>query len=435
MKKKNLFKNLITIVIILSIFGNVFADDVAPVSLEEQYGPATPKTNIADIKNYETETAIPANVYSVSPAAMSSIQQIQVQDAGIGIGPYGSNENNQIVSESIMQKTNEMGLPNFDEFKSTAKLANISAPAYVLINATTGHVYAKKDADTKYDPAGLANLMTAYIAVSKFPMTENLSVTDTAVRGIDRDAAIAGLTNGDTITLKDAIGSMFVKGCVDSANVIAEAVSGSKDSFVTLMNETAKTLGLTNTTFVNPSGLSNNNQLSSALDMAKLMSKVCENNDLVELMKLTVYKLPAARKRKALILYGKNTQLTTGSSSYNPDVTCSRMGYNKKAMYCVASLMQVQGCDIIAVVLKAQGTQFGDTKKLFEYAKTACTEDLQKNPLPAKKDTTTSGNSNVNTYGPVIINSTTNGETVAPTSPTNNSSDATNANIVLPSLN
>lgn len=430
MKKNNLFKTLITFVIILSVSSVVYADEVPPISLEEQYGPATPKTNLADTSNLETVANIPT-ANSISPASIGAVQQIQIQDAGIGIGPYGANENNKTVSESIMSSTGEMGLPNFAEFKSSAKLANISAPSYALINVTTGHIYAKKDDSTKYDPAGLVNLMTAYIAASRFSMTDNLSVSSTAVSGIDKDAAIAGLTNGDTITLKDAIGSMFVKGCVDSANVIAESVSSTKDAFVTLMNETAKTLGLSNTTFVNPSGLSSSNQLSTALDMAILMSKVCENNDLIDLMKQTVYKLPAARKRKSLILYGKNTQLTSGSSSYNPDVTCSRMGYNSKSMYCIASLMQHQGCNIIAVVLKAQGTQFGDTKKLFEYAKTACTEDLQQNPLPAKKDTTT--NTNVNTYGPVIINSTTNGETVAP-SASNNSVDTTAASIALPSL-
>ena len=206
-------------------------------------------------------------------------------------------------------------------------------------------------------------------------MNSALTVNQSALRGIDKDAAIAALYAGDTITLKDALASMFVKGCVDSANVVAENVAGSIDQFVTQMNQTATSLGLTNTKFVDPSGINSNNE-STAFDMAIIMAKVCENQELLNLLGLAEYKLPAAKKRGELILYSRNMQLSSNSSNYNADVSASRMGYTTKSKMCIASMMKYTNCHVVAVILKAEGTQFSDTKKVLEFGKIATTEDV-----------------------------------------------------------
>lgn len=283
-----------------------------------------------------------------------------------GFTPTITNDTNYTPTTGFIVKN----ITNVDALKKT-----INAPAYILVNATTKSVYASKDMTTKYDPAGLANLMTAYIATTFFKMDDVLKVNLSAVKGVDKDASIAALNAGDTITLKDALASMFVKGCVDSANVVAENVSGNIKDFVELMNKTAKLLGLENTNFMNPSGINEDNQLISAHDMAIIMSKVCENQELIDLLALTEYTLPAAKRREKLVLYSKNSQLGKANSSYNPDITCSRLGYNSKANYCVASMMNYKGNHIIAIVLSAKGSQFSDTKKLLDFGKVACEED------------------------------------------------------------
>ena len=105
--------------------------------------------------------------------------------------------------------------------------------------------------------------------------------------------------------------------------------------------------------------------------MAVIMAKVCENQELVELLNLTQYKLPKAKKREQLILYSRNTMLNKDNATYNADVKASRLAYSSASKYCIASLTQQSNCNIIAVVLKAEGQQFTATKKLIEYAKTA----------------------------------------------------------------
>ena len=324
-----------------------------------------------------------ANAGIVTPTAAASISQIVIQNnfaQPVSI-PQGSLINSAPgnMAGTTINTTNATILTtgfNIKNITGTDALKKtINAPAYVLVNATTNSLYVGKDYDGKYDPAGLANLMTAYIATTFFEMDDVLKVKSSAVRGVDKDASIAALNDGDTITLKDAIASMFIKGCVDSANVIAENVSGNIADFVTLMNKTAKVLGLQNTTFTNPSGINDDQQLASCHDLAIVMGKVCENDELVKLMSLSEYVLPAAKRREKLVLYSKNSQLGKANSSYNPDLACSRLGYNSKANYCVASMTNYKGNHIIAIILSAKGSQFSDTKKLLDFGKVACEED------------------------------------------------------------
>lgn len=288
----------------------------------------------------------------------------------------GPNTENIIINSDNGAFTTNNKFSHYDVI-NTAK-PNISSPEYILVNTTTGHIYLSKDMDNKLEPAGLANLMTAYLATQKFQMDSVLYVKKSAITNIDKDAAIADLAVGDTITLKDAIASMFVKGCVDVANVIAENVSSDIPSFVKLMNDTALSLNMTNTTFVNPSGISSDQQFSSAYDMSIIMSKVCANPELVDLLHLSLYVLPKTKKREQLILYSKNTQLLNGNSTYNENVACSRMGYNSNSKYCISSAMNYNNCLIIATILKSSGTQFSDTRKLLEFGKKACDEEFQK---------------------------------------------------------
>ena len=295
----NLLKlNIFVLVIVMAFSANTFADE--PLSLTELYGPAsfdhTSKKVAADeaknvISDYDfnqmngtgqitsgdiaaikqiviaepkantttTNVATPVT----SPVAQAS-QQISAPLTGAAAYTAGVNIPNNINLANFTTKT-----------IYTAKVPDTSAPTFALINANTRHIYAVKNQNTKYNPSGLTNLMTAYIATQYLKMDSLLKVNRTAVKGIDKDASIAALDVGDTITLKDALASMFVKGCVDSANVVAENVSNSIDEFVNLMNVTATSLGLTNKHFVDPSGIGKNE--STALDMAIIMAKVCEN--------------------------------------------------------------------------------------------------------------------------------------------------------------
>lgn len=390
-----IYKTATIIVFILLLSFNALADEGPAITDTEKFGP--------DRVNHETiKVELPAGtVFHETPvgntvinqALANQIKQIvvvgqgsnpadtastfNIAGPGTNIGTLPTPTSTAAVQSSITATT---ALPTGINYSTITtkniiaeKPKNINAPSFALINASTNQIYDTKNTTEKFDPSGLTNLMTAYIASQYLKMDQVLNVNATAVGGLDKDASIVALRAGDKITVKDALVSMMVKGAVDAANVIAESVAGSKASFVALMNTTAASLGLQNTKFVDPAGINEGNE-STALEMAVIMAKVCEVPELVEYMGITQYTLPATQKREKLIIYNRNTQLTKEAATYNADVAASRLAHTSKAKFCIASMMNQNNNKIIAVVLKAEGTQFSDTKKLFEFAKVAVAE-------------------------------------------------------------
>lgn len=351
--------------------GQITSGDMAAISQIVIVEPNTIATNsqpAVNTSNIATKVAFPVVLNQTSVIAPNNYQPYPINNATSSfIVPNTTNTTN-VANFLNAPITTELNLNSFTAKQGiTAAKVETQAPTFALINATTREIYTSKDVTTKYNPSGLTNLMTALIATQHLTMTSTLKVNSSAIRGIDKDASIAALTASDTITLKDAIASMFVKGCVDSSNVVAENVAGSISNFVVLMNTTATNLGLTNTKFVDPSGIGENE--TTALDMAIIMAKVCENPELVELLNLTQYKLPKTQKREQLILYSRNTMLNKDNATYNADVKASRLAYTNSPKYCIASLASLNNNNIIAVVLKAEGQQFVATRKLIDYAK------------------------------------------------------------------
>ena len=395
MNFKNFFRVFI-LVFSLTIISSIYS--FADIVYSPGSNPAEKRGPDSDVVFYDS----PIPNTTIDKATSEIISQIVVSDQNVNNTNHNANNINQNVSQNVATPVNEpisittppsnatnlpsnttiannsslnsLTLPNLTtKTLVNAKAPEVSSPTYAIINATTREIYAVKDQNTKYDPSGLANLMTAYIALQYLKLDSTLTVKASAVSGIDKDASIAALRAGDKITLKDAIASMFVKGCVDSANVIAENVSSSKSEFVNLMNATALSLGLSNTKFVDPAGILKENE-TTALDMAIIMGKVCENPELVNLLSLFQYTLPATSKREKLILYSRNTQLNKDASSYNADIAASRLAYTSNSKFCIASMMNVNGNHIVVVILKTSGTQFSDTKKILEFGKLALAE-------------------------------------------------------------
>lgn len=325
-----------------------------------------PGNQITSVANGPYDNRTPLSLVDIANTlnATNSVNMNNMPTAANVINNYDTYSNP--FSGNVGQQSTKISYDTVDNY---TKGVTVGAPSAILVNATTRKVYFGKNQNATYLPAGLGNLLTAYIALQTIGLDEDLKVNLTAVKGVDKDASIAALNAGDTITLKDAIGAMYTKGCVDCANVIAENVSGSIESFVELMNTTVKEFGCENTIFKNPSGLDADGQVTSCYDVAIIMDKITENEDLVDLMSRTEYKLPKVSGRDDIILYSKNTMLSEGSQNYNADIDCSRLGYTKKAEYTMASKFDYEKNKFIIVVLKAKGTHFSDTRKLYEYAK------------------------------------------------------------------
>lgn len=144
--------------------------------------------------------------------------------------------------------------------------------AAIIIDGKTGEVLFSRNADLPRYPASLTKMMTLYLL---FEDLERGRVTLTTRFNVSANAAAQpptklGLPAGATIRVEDAILALITKSANDIAMVVAENLAGSESAFAERMTNTARALGMTRTTFRNPHGLPNAQQVTTARDMATL---------------------------------------------------------------------------------------------------------------------------------------------------------------------
>ncbi|HRF08879.1 MAG TPA: D-alanyl-D-alanine carboxypeptidase family protein [Xanthobacteraceae bacterium] len=159
---------------------------------------------------------------------------------------------------------------------SVALSAPTAAGPYVLIEADTGKIVAEQEAGKPWHPASITKLMTTYVAFRAIRdgRLHKYSLLPISQFAASTPPSKAGFPAGQTITVDNAIKLLMVKSANDMAVVIAEGVSGSQDAFVGEMNATAQLLGMSATRFRNPHGLPDDEQVTTARDMALLAQAI-----------------------------------------------------------------------------------------------------------------------------------------------------------------
>ncbi|WP_394153935.1 D-alanyl-D-alanine carboxypeptidase family protein [Loktanella salsilacus] len=143
--------------------------------------------------------------------------------------------------------------------------------AYVM-DARTGEQLYSQNADTRLHPASLTKMMTLYIAfqaIQRGEITLDSLVTVSSNASSEPPSKL-GLKTGQKIKLRYLLRAAAVKSANDAATAIGEAISGSEEAFAVRMNRTAAAMGMTNTTFKNAHGLTQDGHLSTARDMSVL---------------------------------------------------------------------------------------------------------------------------------------------------------------------
>ena len=147
-------------------------------------------------------------------------------------------------------------------------------PSYasIVVDANSGAVMQSTNADSPRHPASLTKIMTLYLLferleAGKIKLTTEMSVSPHAAA---QAPSKLGLEPGDTIAVETAIRAIVTKSANDVAVIVAEALGGSEDEFAKLMTAKARALGMTHTTYRNASGLPDDQQITTARDMAIL---------------------------------------------------------------------------------------------------------------------------------------------------------------------
>ncbi len=245
---------------------------------------------------------------------------------------------------------------------AASSLLTVRAEAgpYLLVDAQNGQVIAESDAGVPWYPASVTKLMTAYLAfhAMRERRLEPLTLLRVSENAATQPPSKMGFKPGTQVTLDNAIKMLMVRSANDIAVVIAEGVSGSVEAFAHKMNETAGRLGMTGTRFLNPHGLPNEHQVTTARDMAILTRAIIAEFPEFELY----FRIPAIQIGKRVIRnHNRLIDRYPGADGMKTGFICSS-GFN------MVATAERDGRRLIAVVFGAySATQRAeDAAMLFE---------------------------------------------------------------------
>lgn len=275
------------------------------------------------------------------------------------------------------------------------KPSDLRSESAILINADTGEVLFEKDADVLRYPASTTKIMTLLLAITMGGDLDKTIVTSQSALDIqDENPALIPLEVGQEISLRDLIAATKVSSGNDGANLIAEAISGTQQGFVALMNEAAQKYGCTSTNFINAHGLHNEYHISTARDLAIIAREAMKNEAFRELASLTKFTVKSNNKNQGKNLLSKDDIFLHPSTVeeeiayYYPDAIGIKTGYHSNAGYCYVGAAKREGVSLISVTLKSTSYRrcFTDTIKLFDYGfshfvSTSIEEIYKKNPM------------------------------------------------------
>lgn len=231
----------------------------------------------------------------------------------------------------------------------------ITAEAAMIMDSSSKVVLYKKNADSRFSMASTTKLMTALVAMEYFKPQDILTVTTPDVPG-----QTLGFPIGEQLYFEDLVYAMLLPSSNHAANVIAHNYPGGYNAFIAKMNEKAKELSLTNTQYVDPAGLNDQGNYTTARDLAMLSSYVSRNQKLASIA-ATKYRT-VSNVSKTSVYRLSNLNILLGQNG----VVGLKTGYTEGAGGVLTTLVNAHGRTFVVVVMRSQD-RFADTQVLLSY--------------------------------------------------------------------
>jgi D-alanyl-D-alanine carboxypeptidase (penicillin-binding protein 5/6) len=210
-----------------------------------------------------------------------------------------------------------------------------AARQYILLDVTSNQVLAERDADAQADPASLTKLMTAYLVFDalkarKLSLEQTVPVSMRAWAERKGGGSLMFIDTTMTPKVDELLKGMIVQSGNDASVALAEAVGGTLENFVAMMNRQAQAWGLRNTQFRNVTGLTEPGHHSSARDVATIAARiVTDHPDFYAYYSIRQYTFNNIRQDNRNLLLGRD-----------PTVDGMKTGYTEAAGYCLVSSAQ-----------------------------------------------------------------------------------------------
>lgn len=276
-------------------------------------------------------------------------------------------KNNRIRSATLFPYSIVAVLRNPDRLDAPVPLNRDLEPALdaksaIAIDDQTGSVLYEKNGDAEVPIASLTKIMTALVFFDHFPGWKKELTYQSSD---DRIGARLQISPGETLTVKDAFYVTLVGSANNTAIILARSTGLSLDDFVAEMNAKARELGLTQTTFVDPSGIEVGN-VSTAHEYAKLAQAAFKDFRLLQGTTLPSYSFETLNLKRPHRI--KNTNKLIGSELR---ITGAKTGYLDEARYCnFLKVKNADGNEILVVILGSPSSQdrFQESRELADWA-------------------------------------------------------------------
>ena len=229
-----------------------------------------------------------------------------------------------------------------------------------VFNLATGEVTYAKNLYERLYPASTTKVLTAYIALE---YCEDLDVFVTVSENAANqasDSSVCDLKAGDIVKLRDLLYGLMLRSGNDAAIAIAEHISGSVEGFAELMNQEAAAIGATQSHFVNPNGLPDENHYTTVYDMYLIFAKALENETFIDIISTKSYDVVyTSAGNEAVEKTWENTNQYLTRATETPEgfsIVGGKTGTTGDAGHClVLYSYNPKGNPIISIVFKADG--------------------------------------------------------------------------------
>ena len=340
-----------------------------------------------------------------------TIQASKVADAVVKVNSKPEESSSEEVSEvDDLSSVVEEPVSNYPVKSANYQDINIkgmTANSAILVDADTNEIVAGYNYEKKVYPASLTKMLTLLVAAENIQdMDATYKFTSDDIDPLIEDnASRAGFEAGETVTMKDLLYSAILVSGADGTTGLANAVAGSEEKFVELMNAKIQELGLTGTKFVNASGLHNKNHYSTAQDIAVIAKAAMDNETCREVLTATKYTTSKTKQHKDGI------ELTSivaqriegyyvdcdgdGEADDGISIEGGKTGFTDEAKYTLSTILDDNGHTYICVTTKSKDELKSVEDQIAIYEKYLGGKASDNKDKDSKTDTDTSSVSEV----------------------------------------
>src|SRR5712692_9026573 len=265
-----------------------------------------------------------------------------------------------VAAESRLPATGSSTVELYELARPTAPPPAIKARSAILLDLDSGTILFQLDPHGRHAPASLTKVVTALVALDHLRLDQLVTVPP-SINQLPWDSTRMGLRPGERLTVRELLYGLFLNSGNDAAITLAEAAMP-RATCIALMNAKAAQLGLVDTHVVNPIGLDDPGQYTSAADLARASIELTTRFPVVAaIASMPSLTLPATATHHAYVLYNLNQLIRT-----YPGATGLKTGWTGRAGGCLIATASRGGRHLLVVVMGSPSI-FNEAASLLDY--------------------------------------------------------------------